>query len=208
MKAETKNTGKNKSICNERGIFMKHVITGLGIGIFILFLFMYFGFIGDASFTLLLIVNVFCCMFVFYEPRIKKGSATASGIEIELSERVEQIEKQTKAIAAKEAEPTVEIPSPEQNQAEVSGGFGFSSTINASDISTTEIIQTINGSNYTFRSIDGIARDLKAPRETVEEKLAKLTKKGFADSFNIGKRTYYALTIDGRDSLEKIIQQQ
>lgn len=70
---------------------MKHVIICLGIGIFILFLFIYFGLIGEVSFTLLLIVNVACCLFVFYEPRIKKGSATASGIEVELSGTVEQI---------------------------------------------------------------------------------------------------------------------
>ena len=197
MTAAAIKKGKNKKVCNERGIFMKHVITGLGMGIFILFLFIYFGLIGEVSFTLLLIINVACCMFVFYEPRIKRGSATASGVEVEMFEKIDQLEKKTNAIAIANTEPNV---------------VSISATLPAmtceaygGDNETDSVIKAISGTKYTFRNIDGIISDSNLEQETAKDKLNWLLLHELATSFDIDGERLYALSPNGRNAFAQVL---
>jgi len=183
-------------ICNERGILMKNVIIGGGIGIFISLLLIYFSLIGELSFIWLFTLITASCIFVFYEPRIKSGSATPKGVKIELSERINDLEKQTDAMVSKQAEPKEDTPE-----------TTIRKTCEAylTDDKTKSVIKSIGGTKYTFRNIEGIIKDSKLPYETAKDKLNWLLISGLANSFDIDGEKLYALSPKGHRVFERVV---
>ena len=162
-----KKTTRNMTpVCNERGIFMKNVIIGGGTGIFISLLLIYFSLIGEVSFIWLFTFIVASCIFVFYEPRIKSGSATAKGVKIELSEKIHDLEKRTGAMVSKQAEPKEETSET---------AIRITCEAYATDDKTQSVIKSIGGAKYTFRNIKGIITDSNLPRNKRPNKNIHLT---------------------------------
>ena len=186
-----KNTTENITpICNKHGILIKNVITCGGIGILICLLLIYFSLIGETSFTLLSIVIIASCLFVFYEPRITRAEASAKGFAFDLSEKVDVLQKQTNAMAIKQAEPKERIPT-------ATTGIKVTCEAYGTDDKTQLVIKSIGGTKYTFRNIKGIITDSQLPHDVAKDKLNWLLINELANSFDVDGEKLYALSPKG-----------
>lgn len=146
--------------------------------------------VGEASFISLIVLSIFVALVIYLEPNIQEFSLNLTGISAKL--------KSVDAILAKETEP--QTISDENTKRKSISGKGYSFTPDSS-----LVMFALGSGKFTWRSLNGIAKDTGLPLVSIEKALESLISSDLAIETQNNEGKLWGLSSDGRSCLPAII---